>query len=107
MVAGAASSAPPASTARLVMVMVSSLSIYYLLLFASSSPLVSAKAGIQGRELGRLLPWIPACAGMSGRWAMRSLGLCAGASAYPVDQGCRVGALPAPRHVLVGTDQRE
>src|SRR6266568_535432 len=24
------------------------------------------KAGIQGRELRRLLPWIPACAGMSG-----------------------------------------
>ena len=31
-----------------------------------SSPLIPAKAGIQGRERRRLLPWIPACAGMSG-----------------------------------------
>src|SRR5258708_37070275 len=32
----------------------------------SLSPLLPAKAGIQGRELQRLLLWIPACAGMSG-----------------------------------------
>jgi len=32
----------------------------------SLSPLIPAKAGIQGHELRRLVLWIPACAGMSG-----------------------------------------
>src|SRR4051812_19492630 len=39
----------------------------------SSSPLIPAKAGIQGRELRRLLPWIPARAGMSGTCSRTSL----------------------------------
>jgi hypothetical protein len=34
---------------------------------STPSPLIPAKAGIQGRRPHRLWFWIPACAGMSGR----------------------------------------
>jgi len=37
----------------------------------SSRSVIPAQAGIQSHEGQRLLPWIPACAGMTGKGATR------------------------------------